>query len=216
MTGPGTNDHEPGELPSPGWQAIDDALAALYGDQQPRHVGYHPPAAFSTNLQGCSAYRAAGHWHYVSYGLSELYVPAPEDDPEHSGWGFELTLRVAGEADEAPPWPFTMINEIAKWVNGSHTLLAPGSRVDLQAPVTGHPHVPEAPPTGLPVFAVALDPELGERQTPNGRVVFLQLVGVTAEEKERMVASSTAAVLADLAARDPLLVTDPARAAARG
>ena len=72
---------EPGELESPGWQAIDDAAAALYGDAPPRHVGYQPPAAFSDNLQGCSAYRAQDHWHYISYGLSELYVPEPADDP---------------------------------------------------------------------------------------------------------------------------------------
>jgi hypothetical protein len=47
-------------------------------------------------------------------------------------------------------------------------------------------------------------------QTPNGRLTFLQLVGVTAAEKERMVASSTSAVLAELAAANPLLVTDRA------
>lgn len=210
MSGAGTSEH--GELPSPGWQAIDDALAARYGDQEPRHVGYYPPAAVSTNLQGCSAYRGEGHWHYVSYGLSELYVPGPEDDPQRSGWGCELTLRVASDAAEPPPWAFTMLNEIAKWVNASATPLAPGARVDLRAPVTGHPHAPEAPPTGLTVYAVTVDPELGGMDTPNGRVDFLQLVGVTGEEKAQMVASSTAAVLAGLARENPLLVTDPGRA----
>jgi len=208
----------PDELPSPGWQAIDDALAGLYGGAEPRHVGYQPPAAFSSNLQGCSAFRAPGHWHFVSYGLSELYVPAPGDDPEFSGWGFELTLRVGdgatagGGADQPPGWAFTMINEMAKHVNNQRVLLEPGDRIDLGRSVTGHPDLPDAPSTGLTVFAVCVDPELGAIDTPNGKVVFLQLVGVTAEEKARMVATSTAEVLADLAARDPLLVTDPARA----
>ena len=212
MSGPGADDHEPDELPSPGWQAIDDALAARYGDQEPRHVGYYPPMAVSNNLQGCSAYRAEGHWHYVSYGLSELYVPGPDDDLDYSGWGCELTLRVASDAAEPPPWAFTMLNEIAKWVNQSATVLAPGTRVDLRAPVTGYPHAPEAPQTGLTVYAVTVDPELGGMDTPNGRVEFLQLVGVTEEEKKQMLASSTAAVLERLAADDPLLVTDPGRA----
>ena len=41
-------------------------------------------------------------------------------------------------------------------------------------------------------------------------MVFLQAVGVTAEEKQRMLAGSTAEVLAALG--DPLLLTDPSRA----
>jgi hypothetical protein len=201
------------EPPSPGWQAIDDAMARLYKGAAPRHVGYMPPAAFSTNLQGCSAYDAGSHWHYVSYGLSELYVPGPEDDPELSGWGFELTLRVARGSDPTPAvWAFTMINEMAKHVNGNRVLLAPGHRIDLRQPVTGYPRLPDAPDTRLTVYAITVDPELGEIQTPNGRVTFLQLVGVTAAEKDDMLATSTAAVLARLAQGNPLLITDPGRA----
>lgn len=202
------------ELPSPGWEAIETAMSRLYGQATPHHVGYMPPAAFSTNLQGCSAYAAADHWHYVSYGLSELYVPDEEADPDFSGWGFEFTLRVPRHPDEseAPGWPFTMINELAKHVNGNGVLMETGDRVDLQAPVTGHPHLPDAPPTGLTVYAFTLDPQLGQINTPNGQVAFLQAVGVTAEEKEQMLATSTADVLTDMATTNPYLLTDPARA----
>jgi Suppressor of fused protein (SUFU) len=201
------------ELRSPGWQAIDDAMAALYRDLRPHHVGYQPPAAFSNNLQGCSAYAARGHWHYVTYGLSELYVPAPEDDPTISGWGFELTMRVPRAHQTGPPgWPFTMINEMAKHVKGNAVALEPGHRIDLRQAVTGFPSLPDAPSTGLTVFAVTADPELGTITTSNGRVTFLQLVGVTQAEKGQMVARSTAEVLAELSSADPLLVTDPGRA----
>jgi len=200
------------EVDAPGWDAIDGALARLYGSAVPRHVGYVPPAALSTNLQGCSAYAADGHWHYVTYGLSELYTPGPEDVPGVSGWGFEFTMRIprGGEPD-APGWPFTMLNELAKHVNAQGILVEPGHRFDLRAPVTGHPHLPDAPPTGLTVYAFTVDPQLGTMSTPNGQVTFLQAVGVTAAEKERMIASSTADVLSELAAVDPLLQTDPAR-----
>ena len=200
------------EVSSSGWQAIDDAATALYGDEAPRHVGYQPPAAFSDNLQGCSAYRARDHWHYISYGLSELYVPSPSHDPEISGWGFELTLRVPGEAPDPPQWPFTMVNEMAKHVNSNLVLLQDGDRIDLRLPVTGFPSLPDAPDTGLSVFALCVDPELGEIDTPNGHVVFLQLVGVTAAEKREMIETSTAAVLDRLATGNPLLVTHPTRA----
>jgi hypothetical protein len=202
------------ELPSPGREAIDTAMARLYGQARPRHVGYVPPAAFSTNLQGCSAYAAADHWHYVTYGLSELYVPDEAGDPEFSGWGFEFTLRVPRSPDDADPpgWPFTMINELAKHVNGNSVLIETGDRVDMRAPVTGYPHLPDAPPTGLTVYAFIIDPELGRIDTPNGQVSFLQAVGVTAEEKERMLSTSTAVVLDDLALTNPRLLTDPGRA----
>ncbi len=195
---------------APGWDAIDAALAARYGDQQPRHVGSGVPASLSQHLQGCSAYAAEGHWHYVTYGLSELFEPIPEANPEVSGWGFELTMRVPRDGDEPPAWPFRMLDEIAQYVNDSRAVLAPGHRIDFRQPVTGHPGIEGAPPTALTVFAFAVDPELGEIDTPNGRVVFLQAVGVTAEEKERMLAGSTAEVLAGLG--DPLLLTDPSRA----
>jgi hypothetical protein len=193
----------------PGWDAIGAALAGLYGSAAPQHVGYHPPAGFTgAGLRGCSAYAADSHWHYVTYGLSEPNAP----DPPVSGWGFELTMRVPrGPEPTAPLWPFTMLNELAKYVNSSAVRLTPGHRIDLRAPVTGFPHVEDAPDTGLTVYAVLTDPELGEISTPNGPVRFLQIVGVTADEKAKMVATSTADVLAGLAQINPLLITDPAR-----
>lgn len=198
---------------APGWDAIDTALAPHYGSEPTQHVGYQPPAAFSTNLQGCSAFSADDHWFYVTYGLSELYLPGPEDDPEWSGWGFELTMRIPRHDDggSAPAWPFTMLNEMAKHINSNKVLLEPGHRIDLQSPVTGYPHTPDGPDTELSVLAFTLDPLLGQIATPNGKVAFLAAVGVTAAEKERMLASTTADVLADLAVTSPLLLTDPGR-----
>lgn len=199
---------------APGWDAIDAAVALLYPGQAPRHVGYHPPRGFVGGaLQGCSAYVADGHWHYITYGLSELYQPGPDADPEWSGWGFELTLRVRrGPETEPPAWPFSMLQELAKHVNTRRVLLEPGHRIDLRQPVTGYPHLPDAPETALTVYALLTDAELGTIATPNGRVAFLQVVGVTAEEKAAMLDTSTKAVLAGIAAANPLLVTDPARA----
>ncbi|MGW5481566.1 suppressor of fused domain protein [Streptomyces sp. NPDC004008] len=198
---------------APGWDAIDAALAPFYPGITPFHVGYFPPKGFEGGaLQGCSAYPAEGHWHYVTYGLSELYTPGEDDDPDWSGWGFELTLRVRRGSEEQPPgWPYRMLQEVAKYVNGNQVLLEDGHRIDFRQPVTGHPHLEDAPPTGLTVFAFTADPQLGTIDTPNGKVTFLQAVGVTAEEKGAMTDSSTAQVLQALAAGNPLLVTDPAR-----
>ncbi|WP_406354295.1 suppressor of fused domain protein [Streptomyces sp. NBC_00658] len=200
---------------APGWDAIDAALAPLYPNIEPRHVGYYPPMGFAGGaLQGCSAYRAEGQWHYVTYGLSALYGPEEDDDPEWSGWGFEFTLRVPrGDEDQPPQWPYQMLQEMAKHVSSNQVLLEAGHRIDFRQPVTGHPHLPDAPPTGLTVFAFMEDPQLGTINTPHGKVIFLQAVGITAEEKARMLESSMEQVLELLAQGNPQLVTDPARAA---
>ncbi|WP_409468810.1 suppressor of fused domain protein [Streptomyces sp. HC307] len=127
-----------------------------------RQQGLQPGPFEGGALQGCSAYPAAGHWHYVTYGLSELYAPHEDDDPEWSGWGFELTLRVRRGAEERPPqWPYGMLQEVAKYVNGSQVLLEDGHRIDFRQPVTGHPHLEDAPATALTVFAFTTDPQLG-------------------------------------------------------
>lgn len=199
---------------APGWDAIDRAVAAHYGTEPAQHVGYQPPAAFSANLQGCSAFSSQDHWFYVTYGLSELYSPAPGDDPEWSGWGFELTMRIPRNAEEQsvlPKWPFVMLNEMAKHIHTNKVLLEAGHRIDLRSPITGYPNVPEAPDTDLTVLAFTEDPLLGQIVTPNGKVTFLAAVGVTAAEKERMLASTTSAVLGGLRGSSPLLLTDPYR-----
>jgi hypothetical protein len=102
---------------APGWDAITAAVDPLYPGQEPRHIGYTPGLAFGSGLQGCSVYATATHWHYVTYGLTELYQKDPEADPSVSGWGYELTMRLPRAATEsvAPNWPFELLEKIARY-----------------------------------------------------------------------------------------------------
>ncbi|MGC7096348.1 suppressor of fused domain protein [Amycolatopsis lurida] len=104
-----------------------------------------------------------------------------------------MTFRLTKRPDEheAPGWPFSVLNQLAQHVNTNKVLLEPGHRIDLRQAITGYPHLPEAPATELTVFALIVDSQLGAIDTPNGKVVFLQAVGVTAREKAAMVGSST-------------------------
>src|SRR3954447_25848966 len=83
-----------------GWGGIDAALAKVYGPgEPPYHYGTLLSAALGGQdpLQGISVYqreRPVPHWHYATYGFSELYEKE-SDDPEYSGFGFELTFRLA-------------------------------------------------------------------------------------------------------------------------
>jgi len=71
-------------------------------------------------LDGISAYvrtEPVPHWHYISYGMSELYEKE-SDNPEQSGWGFEFTFRLArNPADhEIPLWPANLMQNLARYV----------------------------------------------------------------------------------------------------
>jgi hypothetical protein len=189
---------------APGWGAIDEALERLYPEQEPKHWATQRGIDLGDGLQGVSAYRANGHWHYVSYGLSELFAKESEF-PDQSGFGYELTFRVARPTDEAPLWPATLLERLAQTVwDGSDYAI--GDRVGVGGPITGNDD------TALDALAVVLDPELGEIDTPHGRLAFKQLVGITAAEWKEMKRTSTEQVLRRLQANNPLLVTDAHRA----
>lgn len=198
---------ESGEVTAAGWDAIDAACRRLYGDQPPRHVAYAPGRAFGSVLQGCSAYRAGDHWHYVTYGLSNLFDDDEGDNDGFSGWGYELTWRVrdTSAGAEAPGWPYTVLQRVAKWASDAGVLLAEGSFFTIGSSITGHPHSggPETPLTGVLLVS---DPGLGEIDTPNGRVQFLQLVGIGPEALARL-ETDAAAVIDQMRQEDTLLIT---------
>jgi hypothetical protein len=44
-------------------------------------------------LDGISVYDGGDFWHFVTYGFSDLYEKETKD-PEWSGFGFELTMKL--------------------------------------------------------------------------------------------------------------------------
>lgn len=195
---------------APGWDAIDRALLPIYGDQEPKHFGTLLKYALGgpDPIDGLSIYRNDGdpaHWHYVSYGLSELYEKVSEV-AEVSGWGIELTFRLRRDgADEAPMWPMNLMQNLARYVFDTGNVLLPNHHLDANGPIA---HDTE---TELTALLFTGDPELRHAETPNGHVQFVQLVGITADELAAIKAWSTASFV-DLWRRDnPFLVTDLAR-----
>jgi hypothetical protein len=194
---------------SPGWAAIDGALARIYGNAEPLHwatlikwsLGGPDP------LDGVSVYARTDpvpHWHYVGYGMSELYEKESED-PDISGWGFELTFRLARDPvePEAPVWPANLMQNLARYVFRSGNWFEPGHHMDANGPIAA-----DRPDSAIRAIAFALDPELGEISTPHGTVQFLQIVGLTEDEYEAARQWSPKAVLELFATRLPLLLTD--------
>lgn len=197
---------QPDELDERGWDEVTQAVSRHYPGAHEFHVAYSPGLHFGSALQGCSALPGPDHWFYVTYGLTELWGK-DSDDPEVSGFGYELTMRVRrSPADETPPeWPFRALILLAQYVRGGPQELWLGDRIRLVDGVTGDAD------SALTTLAVTADPVVTPIETPNGRVAFWQAVALTDADVEEAKRSTTDAVLERLAVDDPLLIVDPER-----
>ncbi len=165
---------------APGWDAIDAVLDRAYPEQEPLHWGtiIRWSLGGPDPLDGASAYDAGDHWHYVSYGLTELYDKSFEDR-DRSGWGFELSFRLdKGTAPDAPPvWPVSLMQNLARYVFETGNVLSPGDHMDCNGPLA------LGVDTALTAILVAHDPGLPRRvDSPHGAFGFHQIVGITADE----------------------------------
>lgn len=203
--------HDDAEEPTPGWDAITARLDERYGDQEPVHwgtiIGWR--IGGPDPLDGTSAYRNDGpptHWHYASYGLSELYEKESED-AARSGWGIELTFRLArppgvDQAEPPPVWPVAFLQNLAREVFERGNVFWPGHYLDAHGPIALEVE------TDIRAAVFVDDPDLGSIDTPNGTVRFVQVVGITLDEFAAIRRWDCDAVV-DLLGRDnPLLVTD--------
>lgn len=200
-----------------GWLEIDKVVDKIYGTQKPRH--YTPPLHYMVGgndpLDGVSIYdsdKGEFHRHLVSYGMSELYYNEEAAGGEFSKWGFEFTFRLKpfAEDGEDPTWVVNLMNNLAryviksgKWFEENHVIPANGPiRLNSDIDIVG--------------VAFTLDPELGKIQTPHGEVAFLQMLGLTSNEMDRIKASKSAydevvKILEEIRTVNPFLITDLTR-----
>ena len=155
-------------------ESCDGPAAGWYAPRPPRSGRGPGP------LQAVGVHRVAdgGHWHLVTYGLSE---PGPRRSGEGNvpGWGFELTLRVSSEpGDEPPLWAVDFLASLASYVGSRGHPLAEGHLLDLRGPIR------IGSSTAITAGVVVADPVLASLDGPHGRLQFLQVVGLTADELE--------------------------------
>lgn len=193
---------------APGLDALTGALNQLYqgrkpeqfDNAQPRRLGGDDPLA-SIWVWRRSA--PTPHWHYVTQGFTDL-VCKTNSDPAISGFGFELTLRVACQPDalQPPIWPLHLLQSLGRYVFNSGNSFRQGHRLSTNGPIT------LGLPTRLGAVGFVADPELAPIDTVHGSVTFLQVVGLTDDEERAAQAWDTAKLLELLAARLPLLITN--------
>jgi suppressor of fused-like protein len=165
-----------------GRNAITATLAALYKGRQPKH--YENPHPWKQGgpdpLDGISVWQRAEpipHWHYITYGFSEQM--AKQGQHGRSGFGFELTFRLAAEAQDSEPplWPIHMLQNLGRYVYHSGNGFQHGHRLSANGPIS------LGTQTQLCAMGFSHDMELPAIDTPNGSVEFLQVIGMTAEEE---------------------------------
>jgi suppressor of fused-like protein len=195
---------------APGWAAIDEACDRLYAGQSPQHFGSAMPAFMGGGdvLQGISVWKRlqpVPHWHYVGYGLSDLYENS--HDAEHSGWGIELSFRLAcaEDATQPPAWALNFLQNLARYVDTRGNVFRSGDWMTANGPIALDQQ------TRLCSMGFVLDPELGRIDTPHGYVDFIQVVGLTQAEELAAKRWNTAALLDALSPHMPLWITDLAR-----
>lgn len=171
------------EIDARGWDAITEAFEKLYpGQENPLHFAVLIPWQLGGKdpLRGISAYDGGSYWHLVSYGLSELYEKESED-PEWSGYGFELTLKLrkAGLADEQTELQTIcgIFQALARLTFQKGEIFEPDEYI-YTGQTQGMDSRQQSKLTG---FITALD-EAGEIDTPNGKVKFVKLIGATDAE----------------------------------
>lgn len=194
------------EEASLGWQAIDDAVAAAYPGQEPRHLAnagvrwMHDISGTANPLDGVHVLDGSQFWHYVGLGLTELYGKDSSDE-KVSGLGYELTMRVekpVDGGDNMPPiWPVDLLNGLGR----------PAMLGDL---VYASGHTVKTGPLGKTGSAAAYvgvifcdDAAFPTIDTPYGRVSFLQVVPVQADELARAQNGRGMAVVAELRQANP-------------
>lgn len=197
---------------SPGWQAIDDAFSEVYGDLEPAHFGViltsRAMMGGDEYLDGYSLYKSEKeYYHLVTYGLSELYSNPDAFGKEYSRWGYELTMKIKAESIEECHWAINMLGNLARYTYTSQRYIEPGQYIMGD----GSP-LELGSQSKITSLITDFDTEIKSQDTPHGRVDFVQVVGITWDDAQKIYEGDSIQiiqkVLKEMKQENPDLVTD--------
>ena len=197
---------------SVGWDFIDTELVKIYSEQEPLHFAptLHYALGGEGPLDGISVYKSdeqTKHFHFVTYGFSELYYDEESAGGDFSKYGFELTFRLKMEDEnDNVNWVCNLLQNLAKYVFKSGKWFEEYHFIPANGPIRSEFD------TEITALAFVLDPELGKIDTPHGEVMFLQMVGLTTNEYEELKqnpnTNETEKLIEKLKQTNELLITD--------
>ena len=179
------------EINTSGFDAITETFEKIYPEQkEPLH--YRPIICYELGgeypLDGISVYRGNGYYHFVTYGFSELYEKE-FDNKEYSGFGFELTFKLKmnekqinntkddDAEDNEIQTAVKFLQQLAKYSFESGAVFNPYEYIWTKQK-EGIDNEQKSKITGF----ITIPDEAGEINTPNGKVIFVELLGATDDE----------------------------------
>ncbi|GAB1609129.1 suppressor of fused homolog [Argonauta hians] len=179
-----------------GLLAVDLACTHLYPEQptpmqaaalQKFWLGGPDPLDYISiyNNDGNQQHNIPPHWHYITYGFSDLYgdnrVHQFTGPGKLSGFGFELTLRLkkrGSDESEPPMWPAALLNKLALYVFQTGNILDVGDHIPWHKSLDDDSHSKST----IRHMLITEDPELTLLDTNYGTLEFRQVLGVTDDE----------------------------------
>jgi len=172
------------EINAQGWNAITDECNRVYPNQEnPKHYGTLISYRLGGKdpLDGISVYDGGDYWHFVTFGLSELY-DKESDIKEISGYGMEFTFKLKKDNYENEENEILcvcgILQSIARITFTTGELFNPFEYL-YTGQTTGIDFNQKSNITG---FITIPDNKLNEINTPNGKVYFVEFIGVTDNE----------------------------------
>lgn len=176
-----------------GWDAIEKEFLRVYpGQTKPKHYGTIIKYVMGGNdpLDGISVYDGGSYWHFVSFGLTEIYDKECENK-EISGYGYELTFKLKKEKYEDEEAELKnicgILQMVARLVFRNGEVFNPDEFI-YTGQTTGIDAFQKSNLTG---FILIKDPTVESIDTPNGKVDFLELVGMTDAELKTLSSIAT-------------------------
>lgn len=181
---PTPTDQPTQEFTAYGGDAITAEFERVYvGQTNPKHYGALIKWRLGGNdpLDGISVYDGGDYWHFVTYGMTELYEKESENQ-EFSGYGYEMTfkLKKGCYTDEESEIKCIcgILQAIARItftqdeVFGPYEFLYTGQTTGIDAEQKSK----------LTGFICVPDSSLNTIDTPHGKVAFLEFIGMTDAE----------------------------------
>ncbi len=167
-----------------GWDAIDEEAKRIYpGQYNPKHYVSLIKWRFggSDPLDGISVYDSGDYWHFVTYGLSELY-DKESDDKEWSGYGMEFTFKLKKDSyvDEEQEIKCIcgLLQQIARLTFENGEIFNPFEYL-YTGQTTG---IDSRQVSNITGFITIPDTKFQTLNTKNGRVDFVEFIGATNSE----------------------------------
>lgn len=167
-----------------GWDSITQEAERIYnGQTNPKHYGTLIKWIFGgpDPLDGISVYDGGDYWHFVTYGLSELY-DKESDNKEWSGYGMEFTLKLKKDNYENEESEIRCIcgvlQQIARITFNNSEIFNPYEYL-YTGQTEGIDAMQKSNITG---FITIPDTNFQIINTPNGKVQFVEFIGATNEE----------------------------------